>query len=210
TFQAIEARDGAGIAMAADVRELDAGGWAELRTRVEQDFGPVSVLVYAAAAPDRPARIPNIPQDHWDEVLATDLTGMWRCCAAFLPHMAQHGWGRVIAIGSLMGAQGGFSEGAYAAAKAGLAALIKTVAQENARHGITANIVVPGRIATTRTAGLSERVSEAVRKAIPAGRVGTPEEVAAVVAFLASVHASYVTGAEIPVTGGRELGMLAL
>ncbi|MBM3267955.1 MAG: SDR family oxidoreductase [Candidatus Sericytochromatia bacterium] len=210
TFRLIETGRGAGIALAADVLELDEPGWRELRLRIEEDLGTVEVLVYAAAAPDRPARVPNIAPEHWAEVLATDLTGLWQCLSEFLPPMAQKGWGRVIALGSLMGSQGGFSEGAYAAAKGGLAGLVKTVAQEYARKGITANVVVPGRIATRRTAGLNERVAEAMRRAIPLRREGTPEEVAAVVAFLASEQASYVTGAEIPVTGGRELGMLAL
>ncbi len=210
TFRLIEKSKGAGIALAADVLELDEPGWRELRLRIEEDLGPVEVLVYAAAAPDRPARVPNIPIEHWAEVMGTDLTGLWQCASEFLPNMAQKGWGRVIALGSLMGAQGGFSEGAYAAAKAGVSGLIKTIAQEYARHGVTANVIVPGRIATRRTAGLSERVEEAMRKAIPMRREGTPDEVAAVAAFLASEQASYVTGAEIPVTGGRELGMLAL
>lgn len=191
-----------------DVRDPDA--WGFLRETVEADLGPVDVLVYAAAAPDRPARVGSIPASHWQEVLDTDLTGFWRATATFLPGMTQRGWGRVLALGSLMGAQGGFSEGAYAAAKAGLSGLVKTIAQETARQGVTANLVVPGRIATERTAGVSERAQEAMRKAIPMRREGTPEEVAAVVTFLASTWASYVTGAEIPVTGGRELGMLSL
>lgn len=173
-------------------------------------LGPVTILVWSAAAPDRPARVPSIALEHWDEVLATDLTGLWRCAAAFLPGMAQHGWGRVLAIGSLMGTQGGFAEGAYAAAKGGLVGLVRTIAQEYATRGITANILVPGRIATERTAGVSERVAEAMRKAIPMRREGGVDEVAAVAAFLVSERASYVTGAEIPVTGGRELGMLSL
>lgn len=184
--------------------------WEPIRDRLESDLAPVSILVWAAAAPDRPARVPSIPAEHWDNVLATDLTAFWRCAAAFLPGMARRGWGRVLAIGSLMGTQGGFSEGAYAAAKGGLVGLARTIAQEYATRGVTANVVVPGRIATERTAGVSERVADAMRKAIPMKREGEPSEVAAVVAFLASERASYVTGAEIPVTGGRELGMLSL
>ncbi len=193
-----------------DAARADQARWLEAREAIEAELGPVEVLVYAAAAPDRPARLATLPETHWNDVLATDLGGLYRCAQVFLPGMAQRGWGRVMALGSLMGLQGGFAEGAYAAAKAGLVGLIKTIAQEYARQGITANLVIPGRIATERTAGLSERAAEAMKKAIAMRREGTPEEVAAVVAFLASVQASYVTGAEIPVTGGRELGMLSL
>ncbi len=199
---------GRSLVLEADVR--DPAIWPSIREQIGAAFGPVDILIYAAAAPDRPARLPSIQTAHWEEVMATDLTGFWRCAAAFLPGMAQQGWGRVVALGSLMGALGGFSEGAYAAAKAGLGGVVKTIAQEYARMGVTANLVVPGRIETERTAGVSERAQEAMRKAIPLRREGTPDEVAAVVTFLASIQASYVTGAEIPVTGGRELGLLSL
>lgn len=199
---------GRSLAIPADIRQP--GIWEPIRERLESNLAPISILIWAAAAQDRPARVPSISPEHWDDVLATDLTAFWRCAAAFLPGMAQRGWGRVLAIGSLMGTQGGFSEGAYAAAKGGLVGLTRTIAQEYATRGVTANVVIPGRIATERTAGVSERVAEAMRKAIPMKREGEPSEVAAVVAFLASERASYVTGAEIPVTGGRELGMLSL
>lgn len=210
TVEALRAMGARTAAFAVDARHADHARWQAERADIEAELGPVDVLVYGAAAPDRPARIATLPEDHWNEVLATDLSGLYRCAATFLPGMAQRGWGRVVALGSLMGLQGGFSEAAYAAAKAGLVGLVKTIAQEYARQGVTANLVIPGRIATERTAGLSERAAEAMKKAIPLRREGTPEEVAAVIAFLASVHASYVTGAEIPVTGGRELGMLSL
>ena len=205
---AIASGGGRCLAHPADVR--DPAVWDAVRQRMETELAPVSILVWAAAAPDRPARVPSITPAHWEEVLATDLSGMWRCAAALLPGMAQRGWGRILAIGSLMGTQGGFSEGAYAAAKGGLVGLVRTIAQEYAARGVTANVVVPGRIHTERTAGVSERVAEAMRKAIPMKREGEPAEVAAVAVFLASERASYVTGAEIPVTGGRELGMLSL
>lgn len=200
---------GQAVPLAADAR--DPTTWLAVCERLEAlEVPPVAILVWSAAAPDRPARVPSIAPEHWDEVLATDLTGLWRCVAAFLPGMARYGWGRVLAIGSLMGMQGGFAEGAYAAAKGGLVGLVRTIAQEYATRGITANILVPGRIATERTATVSDRVAEAMRKAIPMRREGGVDEVAAVAAFLVSERASYVTGAEIPVTGGRELGMLSL
>ena len=202
--EALSARGTPCLALAADV--TDPAAWAEVRRQVEGTLAPVSVLVYAAAAADRPARVASIPPEHWQQVLDTDLTGFWRASACFLPGMASRGFGRVIALGSLMGHQGGFAEGAYAAAKAGLGGLVKTIALENARTGVTANLVVPGRITTERTAGVSDRAKDAIRQLIPMRREGTPEEVASVVAFLASQAASYVTGAEVPVTGGRELG----
>lgn len=209
TLQAIETAGGRGAAWPFDAR-ASSEDWQALRQRCEAELGAADVLVYGAAAPDRPARFASISAEHWQEVMATDLEGFWQCASAFLPGMGQRGWGRVMALGSLMGKQGGFSEGAYAAAKAGLGGLIKTIALEYGARGVTANLVVPGRIATERTSGLSERAAEAMRRVIPARREGRPEEVAAVVAFLASELASYVNGAELPVTGGRELGMVAL
>lgn len=203
---AITAAGGRALARPLDVVAADEAAWKALRAELEADFGPVGILVWAAAAPDHAARITSIPEAHWAATLATDLTALWRCAAAFLPGMAKARFGRVIALGSLMGAQGGFGEGAYAAAKAGLGGLVKSIALEYARFGVTANVVVPGRIATSRTATLGDAAAEAMRRAIPLGREGAPAEVAAVVAFVASRAASYVTGAELPVTGGRELG----
>lgn len=203
-------RGGAAAAFVFDARTADAAAWRQLHDHVGSTLAPVDVLVYCAAAPPRPARLPNITPEHWEEVLQTDLLGFWRAVGAFLPDMARRGWGRLIALGSLMGRGGAASEGAYAAAKGGLCALVKTAALEYARFGITANLVIPGRIHTPRTAQLSDRHVEAMRRAIPLGREGTPEEVAAVVAFLSSTQASYVTGAEVPVTGGRDLGAIPL
>jgi 3-oxoacyl-[acyl-carrier protein] reductase len=141
--------------------------------------------------------------EDWDEVLAVNLAGAFRCArAALRPMLKQRRGGRIINIGSVVGSMGNFGQANYAAAKAGLIGLTKALAREVASRGITVNAVSPGFIDTDMTSGLPESARQTYLAQIPLGRFGTAGEVAAVVTFLASDGASYITGQVIHVNGG--------
>lgn len=164
---------------------------------VERDLGPISVLVINAGI------FPIVPfeettRELWDRTLAINLTGGFLCARRVLPAMREQGYGRIVAIGSSAGKAGGArSVAAYAASKAGLMTMAKSIANEYAAHGITANALAPTLIDTDMIAEQRELVSR-----IPVGRFGKPEEVAALVAFLASEHAGYITGEVTDINGG--------
>lgn len=210
-------RDAARLASLAD-EIRDAGGTARpvVGDLAQADFwqrlsgldGAVDVLVHNAMQPARFGLIENIDAAQIQSTLDSALTAGLRLAAAVLPAMKKSGWGRLIYVGSAVAEVGGHGQVAYTAAKAGLRGAVRSLALECARHGVTCNLVEPGFIDTERT---REAVPAAVREALATrsavGRAGTPQEVAAVIAFLASPSASYVTGACIPVTGGIELGL---
>jgi NAD(P)-dependent dehydrogenase (short-subunit alcohol dehydrogenase family) len=165
--------------------------------RVEADLGRVSVLVLNAGI------FPIVPfeetsRETWDRTLAVNLTGGFLCARRALPGMREQGYGRIVAIGSSAGKAGGAkSVAAYAASKAGLMTMAKSIANEYARHGITANALAPSLIDTEMIAGARDLVDR-----IPVGRFGRPDEVAALVCFLASEHAGYITGEVTDINGG--------
>ncbi|MFQ5740236.1 MAG: SDR family NAD(P)-dependent oxidoreductase [Acidobacteriota bacterium] len=165
-------------------------------------FGPVNILVNnAAVGQEKPFE--TITDADWDHVLAVNLRGPFSCCQEVLPGMLHQGWGRIINIASIGGQWGGFNQVHYAAAKAGLVNLTRSLAKIFSHRGITANAVSPGLVRTDMSAG--ELESEAGRekvRTIPIGRIATVEEVASVVRFLASEEAGYVTGQTINVNGG--------
>jgi NAD(P)-dependent dehydrogenase (short-subunit alcohol dehydrogenase family) len=138
-----------------------------------------------------------MPQDDWDAVLATNLTGAFHCTRRALSSMLAARWGRIVNVSSVVAERANPGQANYAASKAGLLALTRTVAREMARRGITCNAVTPGLVDTDMTAGLVEEMAGAV----PCGRPGRPEEVAAAVAFLCSEEAAYVNGATLAVDG---------
>ncbi len=141
----------------------------------------------------------------WDAVLAVDLSAPFRLARALLRGMVKRRWGRIIGIGSVVGTTGNAGQVNYAAAKAGLVGMTKAIAQEVAGRGITVNCVAPGFIESDMTAVLAENRRAAVLASVPAGRLGTPEDVAACVVFLASEEASYVTGQTLHVNGGMAM-----
>ncbi|MDQ6774675.1 MAG: 3-oxoacyl-ACP reductase FabG [Actinomycetota bacterium] len=193
---AIEEAGGRAVAIAADVAGPDAPD--ELFTGAEEHFGvPVLALVNNAgiAADDL---ISMLGDEEWQKVLDTNLTAAFRLSRRALKAMMRARFGRIINISSVVGLRANPGQANYAAAKAGLIAMTKTVTVEVARRGITANAVAPGWIETDMTAGVdSDLLSN-----VPARRAGTPEEVAACVSFLASDGAAYVNGAVLSVDGG--------
>jgi NAD(P)-dependent dehydrogenase (short-subunit alcohol dehydrogenase family) len=163
---------------------------------IEASLGPASVLVLNAGI------LASVPLEQtstelWERTLAINLTGAFFVVRRALPAMRADGYGRVIAIGAAAGKSGSARSAAYAASKAGLMTLVKSIAAEYARMGITANIVAPALIDTELLAGAQD-----LAELVPVGRLGTPDEVAALVAFLASAHAGYITGEVVDINGG--------
>lgn len=192
----LEAPDHPGIlGIACDVSDEAAVDTA--MTSVERELGTISVLVLNAGI------FPIVPfeemtRELWDRTLAINLTGGFLCARRVLPAMREQGYGRIVAIGSSAGKAGGArSVAAYAASKAGLMTMAKSIANEYARFGITSNALAPTLIDTDMIAEQRDLVSR-----IPVGRFGKPEEVAALVAFLASEHAGYITGEVTDINGG--------
>lgn len=193
TVATIEAAGGRAVAVAGDV----SGDAAELLESAKRELGDVLALVNNAGVRADNLAI-SITDEDWDVVLATNLTAAFRLTRGALRGMIRARFGRVISIASIVGPRANAGQANYAASKAGLIAMSKTVAVEVARRGVTVNTVAPGFIETDMTTD----VPAAVIEAIPARRAGRPEEVAACVRFLASEAASYVTGSTIYVDGG--------
>jgi 3-oxoacyl-[acyl-carrier protein] reductase len=164
---------------------------------VQERFGPVLVLVNNAGIREDGLAI-RMSDDAWDSVLTTNLSGAFHCTRSALPSMMAARWGRIVNVSSVVAERGNSGQANYAASKAGMLGLTRTIAREMARRGITCNAVTPGLIETDMTA---EGVSEQLLSSVPAGRFGQPHEVAATVAFLCSAEAAYVNGATISVDG---------
>jgi 3-oxoacyl-(acyl-carrier-protein) reductase len=172
---------------------------------VEAELGPVEVLVANAGITDD-TLLMRMSEEQFGRVLETNLTGSWRCAKRATTKMLRARWGRVIFISSVVGLMGGAGQANYAASKAGLVGLARSIARELGSRNITANVVTPGFIDTEMTAGLSDELKASYLKQIPAGQFAAPEEVAGAVTWLASDAAGYVTGAVIPVDGGVGMG----
>jgi 3-oxoacyl-[acyl-carrier protein] reductase len=179
----------------------DAAGIDALVAAVEQEFGAVSILVNNAGI-TRDNLLLRMKDAEWDAVLDTDLKSVFRLCRAVLRGMMKARAGRIISITSVVGASGNPGQANYAAAKAGVAGLTRALAREIGSRGITVNCVAPGFIDTDMTRSLPDAQRAALLGQIPLGRLGTAEDVAAAVAFLASPAAAYVTGTTLHVNGG--------
>jgi len=147
----------------------------------------------------------RMKDEEWDQVIAVNLTAAFRLSRSVLRGMMKKRWGRIIQISSVVGATGNPGQANYAAAKAGLVGMTKSLAAEVASRNITVNAVAPGFIQTAMTDGLTEQQKEMIRQRIPAGRMGCPAEIAAAVAYLASEEAAYVTGETIHINGGMAM-----
>lgn len=174
------------------------------------DLGDVDVCVSNAAITDTVAAAHRMSPDQWARDIDVNLTGAFRVVQACLPGMRERRHGRVVVISSGAALGGLPGQVAYAASKAGLLGMVKTIAAENARRGITVNAVLPGMVATEKVLGMPADVLERVSASLPAGRMAEPAEVAALVSFLASAEAGYVTGQEIGIDGGAGLNTMTL
>ena len=167
--------------------------------------GPIEVLV-ANAGITRDTLLMRMSDEDFDDVINTNLAGAFRCARRASKGMIRQRKGRIILISSVVGLYGSAGQTNYAASKSGLVGLARSISRELGGRGITANVVAPGFIDTEMTAELSEDLRKTYLASIPAGRFASPEEVAQVVRFIASVDAAYVTGAVIPVDGGLGMG----
>jgi 3-oxoacyl-[acyl-carrier protein] reductase len=203
TQEAAEQLGGKVLAVRADVSDASAVDAAF--GEIESGFGAVTVLVNNAGIA-RDGLLVRMADEHWRAVLDTNLTGAFHTIRRATPGMMKARYGRIVNVSSASGFIGQAGQANYAAAKAGLVGLTRSVARELARRSITCNVVAPGPIVTSMTDGLPEEWRADVERAVPLARFGTSDECASVIAFLCSDAAGYVTGAVVPVDGGLSMG----
>jgi NAD(P)-dependent dehydrogenase (short-subunit alcohol dehydrogenase family) len=214
---------GIGAAIAARLREddfdvvtLDIAPGCDLQVDVAggeldpEAFAAFDVVVSNAAITTTIAPAHRMREEQWRRDIDVNLSGAFRVVQACLPGMRERGYGRVVAISSGAATGGLAGQVAYAASKAGLLGMVRTLAVEGAAHGITANAVAPGMIGTEQALAMPPAVLERVHAGLPMGRMGAPAEVAHLVAFLASEQSAYVTGQTIAIDGGASLNLLSL
>ena len=181
----------------ADYEESKAG-----IAKVEAEVGPIDVVV-ANAGITRDAPFHRMTPEQWHEVIDTNLTGVFNTVHPVWPGMRERKYGRVIVISSINGQKGQFAQVNYAATKAGDLGIVKSLAQEGARAGITANAICPGYIGTDMVMAVPEKVRESIIAQIPAGRLGEPDEIARCVVFLASEDSGFINGSTISANGAQ-------
>jgi len=170
--------------------------------QVQADLGPIDTVV-ANAGITRDAPFHKMTPEQWNQVVDTNLTGVFNTVHPLWPAMREQKFGRVIVISSINGQKGQFAQVNYAATKAGDIGIVKSLAQEGARNGITANAICPGYIATDMVMAMPEKAIEATISQIPTGRLGEPEEIARCVVFLASKDAGFINGSTISANGAQ-------
>ena len=170
--------------------------------QVQAELGPIDTVV-ANAGITRDAPFHKMTPEQWNQVVDTNLTGVFNTVHPLWPAMREQKFGRVIVISSINGQKGQFAQVNYAATKAGDLGIVKSLAQEGARNGITANAICPGYIATDMVMAMPEKAIEATIAQIPTGRLGEPEEIARCVVFLASKDAGFINGSTISANGAQ-------
>lgn len=170
--------------------------------KVAKELGAVTTLVNNAGI-TRDGMLHKMPEENWHDVIATNLTSCYNMCRAVMSGMRDQGFGRIINISSINGQKGQLGQTNYSAAKAGMLGFTKALALESARKGITVNAICPGYIKTEMTEAMDSAVLESIVKQIPMGRMGTPAEIASLVAYLSSKEAAFITGATFSANGGQ-------
>jgi acetoacetyl-CoA reductase len=171
---------------------------------IEQELGPVSILVNNAGI-TRDGVLHKMTPEQWHEVLETNLTSCFYMTRSLIIGMRERAYGRIVNISSINGQKGQFGQTNYSSAKAGMLGFTKALALESAAKGITVNAICPGYIATDMTASMKQDVLDSIIRQIPAARMGTPKEIADIVAFLASEKAGFINGATISANGAQYL-----
>jgi len=195
--------DAASTAIAfGDVASYEAMG--EMTAKIAKDHGPVDILVNCAGI-TRDSTFRKMTPEQWRLVIDTNLNSVFNVTRHVIDGMCDRGWGRVVNISSVNGIRGQFGQTNYSAAKAGILGFTKALAQEVIRKGVTVNAVSPGYVETEMVAAIREDVKQQIVAQIPAGRLGKPEEIAAMVGYLASDDAAYVTGANLSINGGLHM-----
>ncbi len=186
----------------ADVSDFDA--CQALVDQVEKDLGPIDILVNNAGI-TKDGMFKKMSKDKWDAVMNINLDGLFNITKPLVEGMTDRGWGRIINISSINGQKGQMGQTNYAASKAGMHGFTMALAQEVARKGVTVNTVSPGYIATEMVMAVSEDIRNSIIAGIPVNRLGTSEEIAALVDFLASEEAGFATGADFSMNGGQHM-----
>lgn len=200
--------DGEAISVAFDVRDVKAT-WTAYE-RIESELGPVGAVVANAGVVDRLEHAATMDPEAWRAELEVNLTGAFLSLQPALAGMKERGAGRLVAVSSIAATDGLGGQVAYSAAKAGLLGMVRTLALEMAASGVTVNAVLPGMIGTDKVEAMPQEVKDRATARVPMRRFATTDEVAAVIAFLCSDAASYITGAWLPVDGGIGLSNLTL
>jgi NAD(P)-dependent dehydrogenase (short-subunit alcohol dehydrogenase family) len=198
-----EADPDGGSALGVEVDVTDYGSVEAMIRSAAEWGGAVDVLVNNAGVSEGVVPTWELPLEAWHRTIEIDLTGVFHGCRAALPGMIERRWGRIVNISSIAGKEGKHNPAAYAAAKAGVIGMTKSIAFEVAQYGVLVNAVAPGSIFTHNWAGMSDEEIEVVRLRHPIGRLGRPAEVAALVSWLGSDECSFSTGAIFDISGGR-------
>jgi acetoacetyl-CoA reductase len=187
-----------------DVNVADYKSCIRMAERIAGDGHVVDILINNAGI-TRDATFRKLTKENWSDVLHVNLDSMFNVTKPFIDGMVERGWGRVINISSINGNKGQFGQTNYSAAKAGIHGFTKALAQEVARKGVTVNTISPGYLATQMVMAMPEQVREQITSAIPVGRLGRPEEVAALIQYIASDQAGYMTGSNVSINGGQHM-----
>ena len=185
-----------------DVADFDSS--ADMFSKVRSAVGPVDILVNNAGI-TRDSVFKRMTEQDWMAVINTNLNSVFNVTRQVIDGMSERGWGRIINISSVNALKGQFGQTNYSAAKAGMAGFAKALAQEVVKKGVTVNTVSPGYVETDMVKAIRQEIRDQIVASIPMGRLAQPEEIAAVVAFLASEEAGYITGANISVNGGMHM-----